>query len=109
MSENGKGDTRRPAQIPDAEVRSNWDRIFKKEPVSSVTASMDMGVESGDYSALYDVGIPLANAMKLPDLGIPAELLVNSGSKECLTMIKLKDEEIKRQMRAVFRTVFKQS
>jgi len=29
MSQNGKGDIRRPSQVSQAEVAANWDRIFK--------------------------------------------------------------------------------
>ena len=37
MSQNGKGSTRRPSQVPTKVVEENWDRVFKKNPLTELT------------------------------------------------------------------------
>ena len=41
MSDGGKGSIPRPYSVPPDQYRSNWDKIFKKEPAESGSNLLD--------------------------------------------------------------------
>ena len=45
MSDGGKGSSRRPQTVPDAQVAENWARIFAKNPDNT-------GVDRNEYPDL---------------------------------------------------------